>query len=60
MGRLGMIGIGILILMAIFAPMVAPHDPTKMLTMPKAAPTAEFIFGSDNYVLRRGKLQVPG
>ena len=49
MGRLGMIGIGILILMAIFAPVVAPHDPTKMLTMPKAAPSAEFIFGSDNY-----------
>lgn len=49
MGRLGMIGIGLLIIMAIFAPIVAPHDPTKMLTMPKSAPSAEFIFGSDNY-----------
>lgn len=49
MGRLGMIGIGLLIIMAIFAPVVSPHDPTKMLTMPKSAPSAEFIFGSDNY-----------
>lgn len=49
MGRLGMIGIGLLIIMAVFAPIVAPYDPTKMLTMPKSAPSAEFIFGSDNY-----------
>lgn len=49
MGRLGMIGIGLLIIMAIFAPVVSPYDPTKMLTMPKSAPSAEFIFGSDNY-----------
>lgn len=49
MGRLGMIGIGLLIIMAIFAPVVSPYDPTKMLTMPKSAPSAQFIFGSDNY-----------
>ena len=49
MGRLGMIGIGLLIITAIFAPYVAPYDPTKMLTMPKSAPSAEFIFGTDNY-----------
>ena len=49
MGRLGMIGIGLLIITAIFAPYVAPYDPTKMLTMPKSAPSAQYIFGTDNY-----------
>ena len=49
MGRLGMIGIGLLIITAIFAPYVAPYDPTKMLTMPKSAPSAQYIYGTDNY-----------
>lgn len=49
MGRVGMIGIILLILVAIFAPYVAPYSPEKMLTMPKTAPCAEYIFGTDNY-----------
>ncbi len=49
MGRVGMIGILLLIVVAIFAPYVAPYSPEKMLTMPKSAPSAEYLFGTDNY-----------
>ena len=49
MGRIGLVCITMLILTAIFAPYVAPHDPKKMLTLPKTAPCAEYLFGTDNY-----------
>ena len=49
MGRLGMIGIFIVILMAIFAPLIAPHEPDAMIAMPQSAPSLEHLFGTDNY-----------
>ena len=49
MGRLGMIGIFIVILMAIFAPLIAPYEPDAMIAMPQSAPSPEHLFGTDNY-----------
>ena len=49
MGRVGMFSIALLIFVAIFAPYVAPYDPEKMLALPKTAPCAEYLFGTDNY-----------
>ena len=49
MGRLGMIGIFIVILMAIFAPLIAPYEPDAMIAMPQSVPSLEHLFGTDNY-----------
>ncbi|BFK86777.1 ABC transporter permease [Pseudoflavonifractor sp. DSM 107456] len=49
MGRIGMIGILLVILVAIFAPLAAPFEPDKMVAMPKSAPSADYWFGTDNY-----------
>ena len=48
MGRIGMIGILLVILVAIFAPLAAPFEPDKMVAMPKSAPSADYWFGTDN------------
>ena len=49
MGRLGMIGVALLVLLALFAPLLAPYSPEDMVAMPQAAPSAEHWFGTDNY-----------
>ena len=49
MGRLGMIGIFLLIVLAILAPFIAPYDPDDMVALPQAAPSMEHWFGTDNY-----------
>ena len=51
--RVGMLGamiISILILMAIFGPSLAPHDPNRMNFMaPFADPSREFLLGTDDF-----------
>ena len=49
MGRIGMLGILLVIVIAILAPVVAPYGPDKMVALPKAPPSAEHWFGTDNY-----------
>lgn len=49
MGRIGMIGILLLVTVAILAPYMAHYGPEKMVSMPKAPPSGEFWFGTDNY-----------
>lgn len=49
MGRIGMIGIFLLIVVAIIAPTIAPYGPEQMVAMPQLAPCAEYWFGTDNY-----------
>ncbi|MBQ8092250.1 MAG: ABC transporter permease [Clostridia bacterium] len=49
MGRIGLIGVLLLILLAVFAPLLAHYSPEKMVSMPKAAPNQQFWFGTDNY-----------
>ena len=39
----------LLILLAVFAPLLAHYSPEKMVSMPKAAPNQQFWFGTDNY-----------
>jgi peptide/nickel transport system permease protein len=49
MGRVGMIGILAVILMAVFAPLVSQFTPDKMAGLPKAPPNSTYWFGTDNY-----------
>lgn len=49
MGRLGIIGIFLVILMAVFAPLIAPYEPDAMIAMPQSPPSLEHLFGTDNY-----------
>lgn len=49
MGRIGMIGIFLLIVVAIIAPVIAPYGPEQMVAMPQLAPCSEYWFGTDNY-----------
>lgn len=56
LGRAGMLGITLIVLMAVFAPVLAPYDVAKMNTGAKlAAPgvqsgsDAPFLFGTDNF-----------
>lgn len=49
MGRVGMVGIVLLIIMAVFAPALARYAPEKMLTLPFTSPTGAYWFGTDNY-----------
>ena len=49
MGRIGMIGIFLLIVVAIIAPTIAPYGPEQMVAMPQLAPCSEYWFGTDNY-----------
>jgi len=45
---IGLVGIGIIVLLAIFAPLIAPYSPTEMnLEYMYAKPSAEHIFGCD-------------
>lgn len=50
MGRAGMIGVGLVILLAVFAPWIARFDVGKMNSKARlAAPNATFWFGTDNF-----------
>ncbi|MBP1926631.1 peptide/nickel transport system permease protein [Sedimentibacter acidaminivorans] len=49
-GRIGFIGVFIIVLLSIFAPKIAPYDITEMFTKSKlVSPNGEFIFGTDNF-----------
>lgn len=49
-GRLGLIGVAIIIVLSILAPKIAPYDITEMFAKNKlVAPNGEFIFGTDNF-----------
>jgi peptide/nickel transport system permease protein len=50
MGRAGMAGILLIVLMAAFAPWIAPYDPAEMHMKAKlAAPGLQYFFGTDNF-----------
>ncbi len=49
-GRIGLIGVIIIILLSLFADKIAPYDITEMFTKNKlASPDSKFIFGTDNF-----------
>ena len=50
MGRAGMIGVGLIILLAVFAPWIARFDVAKMHARDKlTGPNAVYWFGTDNF-----------
>lgn len=50
LGRAGMIGVALIILMAVFAPILAPYDYAKMIKGAKMQPPSwQLLFGGDNF-----------
>jgi peptide/nickel transport system permease protein len=50
LGRAGFLGIFLIVVMAVLAPLIAPYDVAEMHTEAKlAAPGFRFFFGTDNY-----------
>lgn len=50
MGRIGLIGVLIIVMLSILAPVISPYDVTEMFTQDKlTAPNSQYIFGTDNY-----------
>lgn len=50
MGRIGLIGVLLIILLSVLASRIAPYDVTEMFTQDKlAGPSARYLFGTDNF-----------
>lgn len=50
LGRSGLIGVMLIVIMAVLAPLIAPYDVAQMHAKSKlAAPSLQFIFGTDNF-----------
>lgn len=43
----GTVIVGVIIAMAVFAPLIAPYDPTKMVDSPLLPPSAKHLLGTD-------------
>lgn len=48
-GRIGFIGVCIVILVALFAPVISPYSPIKMYPQILQEPGKEFLLGTDNF-----------
>lgn len=49
MARVCIVGIFLIILTAVLAPVIAPYQPDHMIAAPKSAPAPDYLFGTDNY-----------
>jgi len=49
MARVCIVGIFLIIVTAVMAPVIAPYEPDHMIAAPKSAPAPDYIFGTDNY-----------
>ncbi|SFO55558.1 peptide/nickel transport system permease protein [Actinomadura madurae] len=47
-GRIGLVLLGVVVLMAFLGPLVAPHDPTETLGVPGAPPSPDYALGLDS------------
>jgi peptide/nickel transport system permease protein len=45
--RIGLGMVGLIVLIAVFGPLVAPHTPTEFVAAPNHGPTSDAIFGAD-------------
>jgi peptide/nickel transport system permease protein len=45
--RIGLGMVGLIVLIAFFGPLVAPHSPTEFVAAPNHGPTSDAIFGAD-------------
>jgi peptide/nickel transport system permease protein len=46
--RVGLAIVGVLVAIALFGPMVAPHSPTEFIAAPNSGRSAEALFGADS------------
>ena len=47
-GRIGLVIVAILLLIAIFGPLIAPHSPTAFVGAPNELPSSHLLFGADS------------
>jgi peptide/nickel transport system permease protein len=45
--RIGLAMVGLILVIALFGPLVAPHSPTEFIAAPNHGPTSDAIFGAD-------------
>ena len=45
--RIGVAIVGLIVLVAVFGPLIAPHTPTEFVAVPNSAPSGEALFGAD-------------
>jgi peptide/nickel transport system permease protein len=45
--RIGLAMVGLILVIALFGPLVAPHSPTEFVAAPNHGPTGDAIFGAD-------------
>ena len=46
--RIGLVIVAILVLIAIFGPLIAPHSPTQFVAIPNSGPSGNALFGADS------------
>jgi peptide/nickel transport system permease protein len=46
--RIGLVIVAILVLIAIFGPLIAPHSPTEFVAAPNSGPSSGALFGADS------------
>jgi peptide/nickel transport system permease protein len=45
--RIGLALVGLMVAIALFGPLVAPHSPTEFVAVPNSGPSSEALFGAD-------------
>ena len=45
--RIGLAIVGVIVAIAVFGPLIAPHSPTEFVAIPNSGPSGEAIFGAD-------------
>jgi peptide/nickel transport system permease protein len=45
--RIGLAIVGVIVLIAVIGPLVAPHSPTEFIAVPNSGPSGEALFGAD-------------
>ena len=45
--RVGLAIVGLIVAIAVFGPLIAPHSPTEFIAVPNSGPSGEALFGAD-------------
>ncbi|HWT24248.1 MAG TPA: ABC transporter permease [Solirubrobacteraceae bacterium] len=45
--RVGLAIVGLIVAVAVFGPLIAPHSPTEFIAVPNSGPSGEALFGAD-------------
>jgi peptide/nickel transport system permease protein len=45
--KVGVAIVGLIILIAVFGPLIAPHSPTEFIAIPNSGPSSDALFGAD-------------